>query len=638
MKTISTWVLLVGLAIPFCDSFSQETKPPPAATPTPSATSAQPGEQVGTLANEIIEGVKDKVETAVIQNTLDGVSKGNTAYDVTQTAIDGLKNKDPDLKAIDKLYNQAPPNSTDRIVLNDLYKNIANGNAEQQKNARDTLQYYIERKKQANPSSSSGGTPAPKPVLDKSGGPLVVGENGAPLPIQLPGPANSLVTTPSANPTASAVGTTPVPPTSSGGGAPSGAESRPYNILHPEDTHVPDHPDAINAAVGPEPPAPPEDPEYQKPFPPSYEQIRTKMEILQRKADEARLARLNTTDTEERNKKQRDIDSYNRSLTYLTRYIGPDGPYLNEYNRTEAQRQISEYNAKWGTPPSDSAQAPDIEDGRNPDIDPSLFDRWAKEKDVQKPGAGEDGGSVKIEGTRVGGDQSGKEKKDRTDFAGRPGEHANNPEATMNTGEVEDPFARAETTIKQVDGTVKGVKNIKTQIDNWDPGHGSHGTPSGHGGDDWSGGEHPPTGETPTSPGPDTWGPEETSGTGHGGSSQPAKPAQPPTTTTTGAGGKGGGQSYDYKMICAKCCHVWSQSTQDPSNDSPGNCPACGASGSEQHWQCVSPPERSWDVGGPDVSHCTEGGSGTPPARPMPTDPGSSGEGGGTVEGSGTAM
>ncbi len=180
--------------------------------------------------------------------------------------------------------------------------------------------------------------------------------------------------------------------------------------------------------------------------------------------------------------------------------------------------------------------------------------------------AGDDGGG-EVEVAYAGGNAAGEEEETRTEWGERTPDYQGREDSNPNTGEVKDPFGAAQETTEQIDSTVKGGKNIK---DNWEQLTGGgkkgedHPHPPGSGGDGWD------TGDS----------------------------KNPPSTG-------GGGKSYDYKMICANCCYVWHQSTESPSSDSPGNCPNCGASGGEQHYECITPGDGWYgDSGGADVSHC----------------------------------
>jgi hypothetical protein len=89
------------------------------------------------------------------------------------------------------------------------------------------------------------------------------------------------------------------------------------------------------------------------------------------------------------------------------------------------------------------------------------------------PVAGEDGGAP-VEPQYVGGAGAIKEKQMREEWAARPGVHQNDPNAAMETGEVEDPLKKLADTIGNISATVagvadtiKGVDQIQDQIKNF---------------------------------------------------------------------------------------------------------------------------------------------------------------------------
>lgn len=95
-----------------------------------------------------------------------------------------------------------------------------------------------------------------------------------------------------------------------------------------------------------------------------------------------------------------------------------------------------------------------------------------------RPVSGEEYGAPIVEES-LGGNLAGKQKADREAWAARPGVHAGDPEAAMETGEVPDPLKKLADTVGSIQSAVQGVSDtihgahaLEEQIENFgEPGY-----------------------------------------------------------------------------------------------------------------------------------------------------------------------
>ncbi len=488
MNTYKTLFVAWLVVISFCAVTIKAEEP--AAPPSGGQSVLDQIGQKAAEAGQAIEKGQEKVEAGVVTTGMDQLQTGKNPHDVISAAGAGLRNKDPDLKSIDKLYKDTPKDSPDRTVLNNLYKNIANGNAEQQKFARETLQQYMQQKQQQpapspSPSAPAAGATSATTPAAPSGATGSGGQNVTPAGGPAPGPTTS-------------------------GSTPSPAATAPSDSSPPTTTPVKQGVDDLRKELG--------DAQVTKKNQGAYiEQLQEKLkqetdpsrkEALGREIGDAQWTQQNNEnrikDLNEQIKEQGGAAPAGQQKSSLESGSGaePGGP--------QVATATSPYSPYSDTGDSSGGDDIDLTEAGE------LIDNAKKVKeDSEKPVAGDDGGGP-VQLASVGTDQSAQEKQERTDFANRPGDHTRTDDSSPNTGEVEDPIGRLQETVEQVDSMVKGAKNIKDNID--DLTGDNHGDDHGH-----------PESPTTTAQGPST----------SGGSQEPETPP------AVGGGSSGGGGGED---------------------------------------------------------------------------------------------